>query len=396
VLRASVLAGVIATMGLSLATAAIARQGREVLVQTVDELYAAVNNGSKNDVIVLSAGTFTLDDRGPLRLKRGMVLQGANEWEAFDPQGPPSSVQSGTETVIDGTNLSLEFPLGSCNDGDHGVIEVTPGNRLAKLTVQGALLSFPNNAGVVLMRPAAQGTSGGRVVIQDVVIDGGFLGFFGLHRCADDDKAHSVVDIERSIIRNALSIGVSALFWQGVSDSSFHITVDRCRMAGSAFGLGVFTSSQAVFPEVGDDNNDARVFSSDSIYEENSMAGAIFLPRLGANDNRFSFTSQNDVFAGDGDAVRAFGSGSATDQAPSNDNRVILHLLSDRFNDDTIRIGGTLEPAPYTGTGNRVDLLVRQGESNLQSEDDFLIIVNATDSNPVRLIGGHIQVEFGL
>jgi hypothetical protein len=167
-------------------------------------------------------------------------------------------------------------------------------------------------------------------------------------------------------------------------------------MAGSAFGLGVFTSSQAVFPEVGDDNNDARVFSSDSIYEENSMAGAIFLPRLGANDNRFSFTSQNDVFAGDGDAVRAFGSGSATDQAPSNDNRVILHLLSDRFNDDTIRIGGTLEPAPYPGTGNRVDLLVRQGESNLQSEDDFLIIVNATDSNPVRLIGGHIQVEFGL
>ncbi|HSA86168.1 MAG TPA: hypothetical protein VLE46_08295 [Nitrospira sp.] len=108
VLRAIVLTGVIAAMVLSLATAAIARQGREVLVQTVDELYAAINNGSKNDVIVLSAGTFILDDRGPLRLKRGMVLQGANEWEAFDPQGPPSSVQSGTETVIDGTNLSLE------------------------------------------------------------------------------------------------------------------------------------------------------------------------------------------------------------------------------------------------------------------------------------------------
>lgn len=29
-------------------------------------------------------------------------------------------------------------------------------------------------------------------------------------------------------------------------------------------------------------------------------------------------------------------------------------------------------------------------------KDDFLIIVNATDANPVRLIGGHIQVEFGL
>jgi hypothetical protein len=386
ILRASILTGVVTTMGLLLATSAMAQQGREVLVQTVGELYDAVNLGSENDVIVLSAGTFVLDDdRGPLRLKRGMVLQGKSE----------------TETVIDGTNLSLAFPL-SPADNAEGVIEVAPGNRLAQLTVQGAPLSIPDGgAAVVLMRPAAQGTSGGRMVMQDVIIDGGFLGFLGLHRFADDDKAHSVVDIEHSVIRNALSIGVSVIFWQGVRDSSFHITVNRCRLAGSAFGLGVFTSAPTVFTGDGDNNNEAMVFSSDSMYEDNGMAGAIFLPRLGANGNRFSFTSQNDVFAGNGDAdaVRAFGSGFATAQAPGNDNHIILRLLSTRFNDDTIRVGGTFEPvpspSPYPGTGNRVDLLVRQGESNLPSEDDFLIIENDTDANPVRLIGGHIQVEYG-
>jgi hypothetical protein len=367
--------------------------------EAVKELYDVVNGGDENDLVVLRARTFLLPpDRGPLCLKRGMVLQGASQWETFDPNGPPSSVQPGTESVIDGTNLSLKFPW-LPEDSAEGVIEVAPGNRLANVTVRGEpKIHDEGGSAVVLIRPAPQGASGGRVIIQDVVIDGGYEGCLALHRFAEDDSVQSVIDIERSIIRNAYSCGIVAVFWQGVNYSRFHITVDRCRLAKSGLGLGGFTSApKPSFAGVGDTNNEAMMSSSNSIYEENRTAGAIFLPRLGANDNRFRFTSHNDVFAGNGAAVVAYGSGFPDEDAPSNKNEVVLHLLHDSFNQDIIKVGGTREsePAPYPGTGNRVDLLIRQGKSDLPSEDAFLWQENKTESNSVQLIGGHIQVEYG-
>src|SRR5215470_2902143 len=158
----------IALIGLS--RTASAQDRPIVYVNTVGQLYAAVNNPANVDtLIVLAPGTYTLSitapNGGTLILQAHMGLAGYNEYQDVDGDGVWDEVywpaedrfpvtrafaRPKTETIIDGTQLTINA----------GVIRVgrldgqqEADNSISRLTVKGG-------------RPAGMATGGAEVSVR--------------------------------------------------------------------------------------------------------------------------------------------------------------------------------------------------------------------------------------
>jgi hypothetical protein len=202
---------------------------RDIKVETVEQLYAVVNNSANRNVTVrLAPGTYLLSsfknngalrrNYGALRMPPGMSLVGSEKRVDTNGDGVPDPVSDetpddftvpGTETIIDGSALTLPVEARSdCVDelfsAREPVIQIGVDNLISRLTLfagGNVLISEPGNNPV-------DPNGNLSIRITDTVLESSFLVMsFSNSGCAAS-RARSVLTFSHNVVRGATFIGL--------------------------------------------------------------------------------------------------------------------------------------------------------------------------------------------
>ena len=353
-------------------------------VDTIDKLYAAVNNPNlAGTIIVLEEGIYVLspmfDHGGRLELQPGMKLMGG--------PGDPARV------TIDASNLPdavFEIPV---NRGNRlGVIRVGCGaNAVERLTIKG------HNRAIACIAADLDTDSTGRkytspsIRIADVVCDntatpnsrGIDLRSFGKWQAGRTIFA----EIERCTLRGGMQ-GIRLANFFGADGAKIRAMLKSNVCSGNSLGC-IITNNRTNFGTI-------NVNSTNDKFTGNALgchvAGAIvqdptvpdFTP---ANMNVTTFDAQGSEFTNNNWRLPATGilvTGADTPDCPgtASDNRVEMHLTACTISGNTsadfrafgARNTGTLMPG-ISGKRNTV---------NIELQDDGSVNVSATDCVPLE------------
>lgn len=381
-----------------------------VSVSTIEDLYAAVNNPANEGIIIdLAPGTYVLTptdssgnprpNLGSLILPPGAVLRGHNEyvdldgdgvWDLPDPSHPEIYADPATETIIDA--FSLTGLTGAMN-----VITLGPANGVERLTVRNNAAAGPLIG--VTLKPSAGGLLG---VVRDCIVEGGQRGLRAQHRDSSFSGLDSGAVFERNISRHHVGIFSFGIQVQNgsVSNATWTVQLRHNRVYGNRFGLFVVAASST--------NAEESILSENNIYEKNAVGVVLHGGRdstatgspSGSNDGRLRFDSVGDAIWNNSGNSGPLGTGGGVDArgafrtgplaGTSSDNHLRLQFIGARFvqgsgtenragtaRRDMTVFGALGTGGNFPGSGNVVQLLIRQSLSD-GSPDSFLL----TDSDP--------------
>jgi hypothetical protein len=389
----------------------------------VERLYLEVENpANANKTIVLTPGTYVLTPLthggaprphgGGLLLQEGMRLFGANRYADIDRDGvwdasvDADPVVAGA-TVIDGRGLLPTELLGPRGEPEKDCSGDSTGNDLQGTVVVAyrdrgvisriSVLAGPGTIAIGNPHSAYLPASGFSVTVTDTFTDSLFTspgvaaGNFGCRL----RNAHSVVRIERNIVRGAATgvaviNGLTTQTGDKPAGPSMYALVRGNHFLANYWGLHSRNS-------LGADGSSVDIYASDNLFEQNALgieatAGIDHGAITGANGNTYSLFSYHDTFRQNGTDIigvagwiESFNTISGT-----SNNDLQIALIEDRFADpDTVHIWSTF-PAPRFGLdkNNRATAVISGSTIGPSVDARFLFIDPVpNDTNTVNLVG---------
>ena len=341
-----------------LASASNASERRRVIeVDTVERLYAAVNNPfNRGATIHLAPGTYVLStfakhlrrdvprpNHGALRLQPGMSLVGSEERvdtngdgvpDPVSPETPDDFAVPGTETTIDGSALDLPFEQRTDCAGEFRffpdpVIYVGIANSISALSVF-------SGGNVAIGEPTNDAADPGgdlSIEITSTVVDGAFMSFANSECTAH--SARSVLTLSHSVVRGT---GFNiANFYTGDADND---TSDGPEiLATLSFNL-FYNNNRAMRVAGGDEGTDGgrvTLHMRGNVFRNNAtnllVQGSVERG-LAVVGNRVSVTSELDTF-GEASAGSIILVGGVGDAQESGLDAAFLHSHFIRDSSDT-------------------------------------------------------------
>ena len=288
--------------------------GRVIEVNTVKELYAAVNNSANRGVTVhLAPGTYLLSttsgrdvvrrNRGALRLPPGMSLVGSEKRVDSNGDGVPDPVSAatpddfavpGTETIIDGSALDLPVLQRTDCAGEiffapNPVIHVGVNNLISHLTVSAGnhvSIGEPTNDPV-----DPNGNLSMEVTYS--VLEG--LMTFANCECAAR-RARSVLTFSHNVVRRGTVLIQNFLTGDATNDHSDGPAIWATVTSNLFYNGGL----RATGGDKGTDGGSVTLYMSGNVFRNNGnflgLGGVSregFPPAIG---NRLSVRSESDTF----------------------------------------------------------------------------------------------------
>ena len=391
-----------------------------VSVFTIEDLYAAVNNPANEGIIIdLAPGTYVLmptdssgnprPNLGSLILRPDMVLRGHNEyvdldgdgvWDPRDPNHPEIYADPATETIIDAVKLTGLI-------GRMNVITLGPANGVERLTVRnntaaGALIG-------VNLKPSVGGLQG---FVRDCIVEYGQRGLRAQHPDQSFSGLDSSAVFERNISRYTsgnFSFGIQ-IQNTNVSNAAWTVQLRNNRVYGNRFGL---------FVEGLSSNNAAEfVLSFNNVFERNSVGVVLQGGRdavsagfpNGSDSGSLRFDSFGDAIWNNSGNPGPLGTGGGVDAraawrtsplaGTSSDNHLRLQFIGARFvkgsgtenragtaRRDMTVFGALGTGGNFPGSGNVVQLLIRQSLSDGSPHSFLLTDSDPTAPNETEVIG---------
>jgi len=389
--------------------------GRVIEVNTVKELYAAVNNSANRGVTVhLAPGTYLLSttsgrdvvrrNRGALRLPPGMSLVGSEKRVDSNGDGVPDPVSAatpddfavpGTETIIDGSALDLPVLQRTDCAGEiffapNPVIHVGVNNLISHLTVSAGnhvSIGEPTNDPV-----DPNGNLSMEVTYS--VLEG--IMTFANCECAAR-RARSVLTFSHNVVRGAAGVLIQNFLTGDASNDHSDGPAIWATVTSNLFYNG---GLRATGGDKGTDGGSVTLYMSGNVFRNNGnflgLGGVSregFPPAIG---NRLSVRSESDTFgeANAGvrlEAGRGAGLGVLDDPRGSEIEAELIRSHFIRESSDTppeiTIIGGP-------GIRNHVKVLIRRAtvrtSDGIRNEGGLLIQDEAdlgTGANTARLEG---------
>ncbi len=295
--------------------------GRVIHVNTVKELYAAVNNSANRGVTVhLAPGTYLLStmndrdvlrrNRGALRLPPGMSLVGSEKRVDTNGDGVPDPVSAatpddfavpGTETIIDGSALDLPFLerrdcTGEIFNAPNPVIYVGVDNLISHLTISAGThvsIGEPTNDPV-----DPDGNLSMEVTYS--VLEGGTT--FANCECAAR-RARSVLTFSHNVVRRGVVLIQNFLTGDATNDPSDGPAIWATVTSNLFDAAGL----QARGGEKGTDGGSLALYMSGNVFRNNGGflgLGAVSRFDAPAVGNRLSVRSESDTFGEANESVR--------------------------------------------------------------------------------------------
>ena len=293
--------------------------GRVIEVNTVKELYAAVNNSANRGVTVhLAPGTYLLStttggdvvrrNRGALRLPPGMSLVGSEKRVDTNGDGVPDPVSAatpddfavpGTETIIDGSALDLPFEQRTDCAGEiffapNPVIHVGVNNLISHLTV-----SAGNHVGIGEPTNDPVDPNGNLSMEVTYSVVEGALGLsmtFANCECAAR-RARSVLTFSHNVVRGAGVLIQNFLTGDATNDHSDGPAIWATLTSNLFYNNGGLSATGG---DKGTDGGSVTLYMSGNVFRNNGGLlgrGAVsregFAPAIG---NRLSVRSESDTF----------------------------------------------------------------------------------------------------
>jgi len=297
---------------------------REIQVQTVEQLYAAIDASAHCEhalechvTIHLAPGTYVLSARsatgpprprsGSLRLPPGVALVGSERHvdtngdgvpDPIDPENPDVFAVPGTETIIDGSHLVLEFEerddcAGQFRFFPDPVVYVGRNNTISSLSLAGGgnvPIGEPTNDRI---DPEGSLT----IQITDTVLQGDRIAMTFANSECGARHARSVLSLSHSVVRGGL---LMQNFYTG--DASDDPTDGPEIRATVAFNLfyGNGTALRAAAGDEGTDGGSLTLHTLGNVFRNNGMnlqlRGAVGRDGLRTVGNRLVVTSESDTF----------------------------------------------------------------------------------------------------
>ena len=292
--------------------------GRVIEVNTVKELYAAVNNPANRGVTVhLAPGTYLLStttggdvvrrNRGALRLPPGMSLVGSEKRVDTNGDGVPDPVSAaapddfsvpGTETIIDGSALDLPFLerrdcTGEIFFAPNPVIYVGVNNLISHLTV-----SAGNHVSIGEPTNDPVDPNGNLSMEVTYSVVEGALGLsmtFANCECAAR-RARSVLTFSHNVVRRGTVLIQNFLTGDATNDHSDGPAIWATVTSNLFYSAGL----RARGGDKGTDGGSVTLYMSGNVFRNNGGflgLGAVsregFPPAIG---NRLSVRSESDTF----------------------------------------------------------------------------------------------------
>ena len=289
--------------------------GRVIEVNTVKELYAAVNNSANRGVTVhLAPGTYLLSttsgrdvvrrNRGALRLPPGMSLVGSEKRVDSNGDGVPDPVSAatpddfavpGTETIIDGSALDLPVLKRTDCAGEiffapNPVIHVGVNNLISHLTVSAGnhvSIGEPTNDPV-----DPNGNLSMEVTYS--VLEG--IMTFANCECAAR-RARSVLTFSHNVVRGAAGVLIQNFLTGDASNDHSDGPAIWATVTSNLFYNG---GLRATGGDKGTDGGSVTLYMSGNVFRNNGnflgLGGVSregFPPAIG---NRVSVRSESDTF----------------------------------------------------------------------------------------------------
>ncbi len=290
--------------------------GRVIEVNTVKELYAAVNNSANRGVTVhLAPGTYLLStttggdvvrrNRGALRLPPGMSLVGSEKRVDTNGDGVPDPVSAatpddfavpGTETIIDGSALDLPFEQRTDCAGEiffapNPVIHVGVNNLISHLTV-----SAGNHVGIGEPTNDPVDPNGNLSIEVTYSVVEGALGLsmtFANCECAAR-RARSVLTFSHNVVRGAGVLIQNFLTGDATNDHSDGPAIWATVTSNLFYNTG---GLRATGGDKGTDGGSVTLYMSGNVFRSGLLGrGAVSRFSAPAIGNRLSVRSESDTF----------------------------------------------------------------------------------------------------
>jgi len=294
--------------------------GRVIEVNTVKELYAAVNNPANRGVTVhLAPGTYLLStttggdvvrrNRGALRLPPGMSLVGSEKRVDTNGDGVPDPVSAatpddfsvpGTETIIDGSALDLPFEQRTDCAGEiffapNPVIHVGVNNLISHLTVFGG-------SHVAISEPTDDPVDPNGNLSMEVtysVVESALGLSMGFSNCGcAARRARSVLTFSHNVVRRGTVLIQNFLTGDATNDHSDGPAIWATVTSNLFYNNG---GLRATGGDKGTDGGSVTLYMSGNVFRNNvanflglgGVSRERFPPAIG---NRLSVRSESDTF----------------------------------------------------------------------------------------------------
>jgi hypothetical protein len=391
-----------------------------VPVSDVEGLYLAVNNPANVDAVIeLASGEYVLTPTGPDGLPRrnggalvllaGMTLRGQNQytdadgdgvWDPRDPSHPEIYADPSTETIIDASRLT--GLTSAMNVITLGLANGVEGLTVRNNTAAGALIG-------VTLKPLIGGLKG---FVRDCIVEGGQRGLRAQHSSSNFSGLESRAIFERNISRHhtgLLSFGIQVQN-ASVDGATWNVVLRHNRVYGNRFGLFIAGLSSTNATEL--------IRSVDNIYERNAVGVVLHAGRdasnvgftLGSNGGQLRFDSNSDKIWNNSGNPGPIGTGGGVDAraawrtdaraSTSSDNHLMAQFIDARFVEgvgienragatrrDMTIFGALGSGVNFPGSGNVVQLLIRQSSSDGSPHSFLLTDSEPNGANEVEVIG---------